>query len=335
MPIFNNLPTKKGSANVEEISAVKLCLPFTSDLNDKSVFGVPVTNTGITLGSEGAVYAGTDNNLRTNISLSNVAFTIEVIIKAGVPANTQYIINGGVDGSFAITLAVDKKIVIAKSNQTIIRSIEFTDYIGKSTHIAIVNDGVNVKIYFNKELKETIPSNTWTTFLSILEFGRATGGYKYNFVNSGIKYTNKALEPSQFSMTRPFKPVLPNFKVGEKTYIYDNGLWNPDYPYTKNNNVVEGSDSIQVNQNGLLSISNLSINNSLIFFKFTAYGVSDIVIFDGVNYSSATKETHILSTKSIAYNVENYGGININNSIMSIGASGSGNFRVCEIWIED
>lgn len=346
MPIFNNLPTKKGSANVEEITAVKLCFPFTTDLRDNSIYDVPITNSGVTLGSDGAV-VNSSNTISIGGTPYNYTgeFTFEAIINAKLISEYNYFFTNSVTKSFGVTFIRSTKTIRVISYATEDFQFDYTPYFEKETSIAVVCSSQFIRLYINGELKKEYPRFSGM----FLRMNGATIGNNINdqqlsAIIGGIKITYRALEPSQFSLTRPFEPVLPDFKVGTRTYIYDNGLWNPSFQKQVSAGVIFEQDRIKIPQGNNLDISTGDFSGKTIVMEFFATliagGISNgsLCYISLIDSSSVVRKVvYNLTSNNESVNVVRTMGIKYSDGLPKTRIKSENNqlIYISRIWIED
>lgn len=244
--MFINEIKKAGeSANIDDLVnllSVKMYLPFTTDLLDKSLSTTTVTNNGnVVLGSEGAVFNGTQNSfLQTSYYFVNgKKVTIEVLLKCSSFVTKQFIMRPNGDGQVLMWVESNYLRISNVSTGTPIFQFVVTPYINKMFHIAVVNDTTTqtAKFYIDGVLIDSkpFPFTSMPYGYLIGAVNPQAGNFPLSGIIGGLKFTEQLLEPYQFSLLRPMELKYPSFVVGEKEYIYKGGVFNPKYQPTVNN----------------------------------------------------------------------------------------------------
>lgn len=317
--------------NIDDILSVvntRLFLPFTDNLLDNSIYSNTVTNTGgVALGNDGAIL-GIGKQLSMPFA-SDGDYTIELILNISNNNDYQSILVMGV-GSPQFMIQKNTSVMTAGlygGGSGGILNIDcgsYTEYFGKPTHIAFIRKNNVHSVYINGILKGT-GSGTFNnnTMIYLSGYPDTNKSYGLNGTCGGFKATKKALEPSQFSMTRPME-LNYTTKVGYKDYIFKGGIFKEGYSLSK----ISGN-------------ANFSIINNKIKISGT-YG-SGISYFQ-LNGDFTNKTIHILLNLNIFEdysriflidNTLNSGGLNttLAQAMIDNGAKGTKNFGTTEFFL--
>ncbi|MEF9967060.1 MAG: LamG-like jellyroll fold domain-containing protein [Longicatena sp.] len=331
------IPYYQGALSVDDLSnllAVKIFLPFTNDLLDKSPNPQVVTNTGgVTIGPDGALF-GAGKQLSVPFT-SDGDYCVEVILKITKNNNYQNVIVFGTQGTPHLLIHPNDAIALQAygSGDLTINCGEYTNYFGKETHLCVVRKNNYFYIYINGLLVGSgtgiITNGTSIQLSGYIDSGKS---YALNGSCGGVKVTKKALEPSQFSLLRPMNILYPTFKVGNKEYIFKAGILNPKFTTSIVGSVVMNSSSIRVNGAGKITFGGTVKGN--VFARIRLVGTTQ-----GSVYLQSIKDAVVstfIALTSNSYNLTDLilGTYFDNNSFLIQSAENSPVFDILEIWIE-
>lgn len=343
MPCRSWIQKSGGNISINDVSDlvnVKLFMPFTTDLKDNSLDPKTVTNTGgVALGNDGAIF-GIGKQLSMPFA-SDGDFTVEVILKINKNNDYQNIIVFGAQGTQHLLIHPDNHLSFQSygSGNIAFDCGNYTNYFGKETHLCVVRKSNYFYVYINGVL---MGSGTGTivngSSIQLSGYLDASKSYYLNGTCGGFKATKKALEPYQFSLTRPMKLKYPNFIIGEREYVFKAGLWNPKYTPTLNN--FTNKDGVLKNGN-LLSIP-YPVSGKIINFKINYISSIAWQKFHSTNTPSLVYTDYQISeffVQSMAAEITNKGirtiSIPSKNLIGIGGYQNNYGYEVLEIWIED
>lgn len=335
------IPYYQGALSVDDLSnllAVKMFLPFTNDLLDKSESHHTVTNVGnVELGNNGAMFNGS-NYLKTSFNFQIMNdYTFELIILVPNTVDTYSAIMGGNNANGSIQCGFNTGWTLSFGTQGVSGGgvgASLEKYKGQYIHVAITyTSNKKIKVFVNGEL---YISGDVSSIINCTELviGRVmyTELYKYVGIIGGFKITQKTLELSQFSLLRPMTIPYPTFKVGNKEYIYKAGILNPKYTTSITGSVIMNASSIRVNAAGKITFNGVVKGN--VFAKVAPVGTTQ-----GSVYLQSIKGSVVSTFIAITSNNYNlteliFGTYFDNNSFLLQSAESSPIFDILELWIE-
>ncbi|MFV0551063.1 MAG: hypothetical protein ACK5L6_03950 [Anaerorhabdus sp.] len=332
------IPYYQGALSVDDLSnllAVKMFLPFTNDLLDKSESHQTVTNVGNTiLSDKGANFNGSQR-LDTTFKFSiGKTYTVEFIYNGDTTTVGTFIGGGATSGLVIGKENGNLAITGAGGNLVSIESI--SAYSNKETSYQLIikivsSTSLTVDMYVNGSLiiaNKSITLSTGLVETTAISIGALnTGGTWYRYLNGvlgGVKIIERALSPSQFTLLRPMQMPYPTFNVGEKDYVFISGVWNPKFTVTGNTFII--NDQGQLNKDGQATIN--SIINKTIYVEFIATfavyangSIDEVAMYFPARVNSSVS---CLSKKITSGNVTVKSDMNINST----------NLVITKIWIE-
>ena len=278
---------KKSGASIDDIAELMNCkvlMPFTDDLLDHSIIkkatGV-VTGT-INLNDNGAVFTRTQN-MYIDCPL-NVAddYTIEILVTITNDTHEAYFLGGQGANTFYLCYTNNtKSFYFGRHGSNALKDLSTVVELNKMYHIALVMDKGTYKAYINGKQVTSIDINSIkpTANTTRIYLGRPYSDlnvtdYSLDGVVGGLKITSKALQPSEFSLTRPFKLPEVDFQRGNKTFLFKSGILDPRISLPSN---------VQIKNNCMTPTSNAK----LIFHVEEAYSRTLFMSAHGSNIGSS------------------------------------------------
>lgn len=226
-----------GVPTVDDILRIiqcKLLMPFTDDFSDHSIHK---KNTGILTGNlniseNGAVFTRTQNmyiDCPLNISDD---YTVEILVTITNDTHETYFLGGQGANTFYLCYSnITKSFYFGRHGSNSAKDTETIVELNKMYHVALVMSRGYYKAYINGKQVTSVDVNNAkpTADTTRIYLGRPytdlnVQNYSLDGIIGGLKITSKALNPSEFSLTRPFKIPNTNMSCGNKTYLYKEGI---------------------------------------------------------------------------------------------------------------
>ena len=255
-----------GTPSIDDIlnyTQCKLLMPFTVNLNDHSAYAHQVNNTEVILGENGAVFNGSSAYLKVPKLINEWSsdWTCEFIVSSPDTASTvsQLILDSRASGKGFIIRIVRGNVEICTTDQITAYSAKAPLANNETAHFTITKDGNTFSIYKNGKFINSITESRTLQLLSSWNIG------KDNYITSdllngtlgGFKFVNRVLKSSEFSLTRPFMMNKVNFTSGNRTFIYNDGLWNSEYVKQQAGTVIFNESDIKMGGSSKLIVENL------------------------------------------------------------------------------
>ena len=215
----------------------KLLMPFVNDFLDHSLYR---KNTGIltgtlSVGENGAIFTRTQNMfIDCDLNVSE-DYTIEILITITNDTHEAYFLGGQGSNTFYLCYTNNtKSFYFGRHGYNAVKDTSTVIELNKMYHVALVMDKGYYKAYINGKQVTSVDVNSAkpTANTTRIYLGRPytdlnSTAYSLDGIVGGLKITSKALQPSEFSLTRPFKIPEINYKQGNKTYLYKDGVLDP------------------------------------------------------------------------------------------------------------
>ena len=227
----------KQVATISDISKLMNCkvlMPFTEDLLDHSLIkketGV-LTGT-LNLNDKGAVFTRTQNMfIDCDLNVTD-DYTIEILIAITNDTHEAYFLGGQGANTFYLCYTNNtKSFYFGRHGSNALKVLTTIVELNKVYHIALVMDKGTYKAYINGKQVTLIDINSVkpTANTTRIYLGRPytdlnSSIYSLDGIVGGLKITSKALDPSEFSLSRPFTLPEVNFQKGAKTFLFKDGI---------------------------------------------------------------------------------------------------------------
>lgn len=238
-----------GTPSIDDIlnyTQCKLLMPFTVNLNDHSAYAHQVNNTEVILGENGAVFNGSSAYLKVPKLINEWSsdWTCEFIITCPNTAisESDLIIDARNNGSGWMIRINSGYVDVVPTNGNTAYYAKAPLANNETAHIAATKRGSIFSIYKNGEFVQSCSDTRTLSVPTTWNIGKnnATNNYYLKGTLGGFRFINRVLSPSEFNLTRPFKIPEINFKQGNKTYLFKEGILDSRITLTSAFSIVDG-----------------------------------------------------------------------------------------------